>query len=81
MLVQEDRPLAYLSKELGVKNFEWSVYIKELMAIVEEIHVWWPYLLGRKFFIVMDQQPLNIYLSSVLLCPNNKFFFCQVNGV
>lgn len=63
VLVQRGRPLAYLSKVLGVKKVGWSVYFKEMLAIVEVVRVWRPYLMGRKFIIITDQQPLKHMLE------------------
>lgn len=52
VLLQDGHPIAYLSKALGIKIVGWSIYVKEMLAIVEAVRVWWPYLLGRKFQIV-----------------------------
>ncbi|CAA0811002.1 Uncharacterized mitochondrial protein AtMg00860, partial [Striga hermonthica] len=51
VLVQEGRPLAYLSKALGTTRLGLSVYVKEMLAVVEVVRCWRPYLLGRRFQI------------------------------
>lgn len=49
VLVQEGQPIAYLSKALGIKKIGWSIYVKEMLAMVEAVRVWRPYLVGQKF--------------------------------
>lgn len=80
VLVQEGKPLAYLSKALGPKKLEWSVYVKEMMAIVEAVQVWRPYLLGRKFRIVTDQQPLKHMLEQRIITPEQQRFVSKLMG-
>ncbi|XP_052181984.1 uncharacterized protein LOC127794776 [Diospyros lotus] len=63
MLVQQDRLVAYLSKALGPTKGTWSAYAKEMLAIIEAVRVWRPYLLGQCFKIVTNQQPLRYLLE------------------
>jgi hypothetical protein len=42
--MQEDRPLAFLSKALGVKNKQLSIYGKEFLALIMVVDRWRPYL-------------------------------------
>ena len=51
ILMQEGHPLAYFSHKLGPRLHAASTYIKELHAIVEVVHKWRQYLLGR-FFVI-----------------------------
>lgn len=46
VLVQEGKLLAYLRKTLGPMKLEWSMYVKEMMDIIEALRVWRPYLFG-----------------------------------
>ncbi|KAA8525944.1 hypothetical protein F0562_007956 [Nyssa sinensis] len=46
VLAQQGRPLAYMSKAIGPKKQGWSVYSKEMLAVMEAIRLWRPYLLG-----------------------------------
>ena len=55
VLTQQNRPIAYMSRALGITKQTWSIYAKEMLAIVEAIRLWRPYLLGRKFYIKIDQ--------------------------
>lgn len=80
VLVQEGRPLAYLSKALGHKKLAWSVYLKEMVAVLEVIRVWRPYLMGRKFRIVTDQQPLKHMLEQKIITPEQQKFVTKLMG-
>ncbi|KAH9671466.1 hypothetical protein KPL70_017386 [Citrus sinensis] len=46
VLMQEGRPLAYISKALSGKNLAMSTYDKEMLAIVFAVQKWRPYLMG-----------------------------------
>lgn len=46
VLMQENRPIAYLSKALKGRALHMSTYEKELFVLVIAIQKWRPYLLG-----------------------------------
>ena len=46
VLTQQGRPIAFMSRALGISKRTWSIYAKEMLAIVEAIRSWRPYLLG-----------------------------------
>lgn len=54
VLTQQEWPIAFMSRALGVAKKSWSIYAKEMLAIVHAIHTWHPYLLGKKFYIHTD---------------------------
>lgn len=54
-LVQDGRPISFFSKALSIRKVEWSVYVKDMIAVVEVMRLWRAYLLGRKFVIITDQ--------------------------
>ncbi|KAF8388527.1 hypothetical protein HHK36_027202 [Tetracentron sinense] len=56
VLMQEGRPLAYLSKALSGKNLHLSIYDKEMLAILFAVQKWRPYLLVRHFKIYTDHR-------------------------
>ncbi|VFQ96752.1 unnamed protein product [Cuscuta campestris] len=58
ILLQHEQPVAYFSKKLRLHRLAASTYHKELYAIVEAIHKWRQYLLGREFLIRTDQRSL-----------------------
>lgn len=43
-LMQDKKPLAYLSKAIGVRNMGMSIYEKELLALVTTVGKWRHYL-------------------------------------
>ena len=51
VLSQNGRPIAYLSKAISEKKKAKSTYEKEMLAILEVVRAWRPYLLGCKFQI------------------------------
>ena len=63
VLMQEGRPLAYLSHALRGKNFFLSTYEKEFLALVLAVQKWRHYLLGYKFIVRTDQQALKHLLE------------------
>lgn len=63
------QPVAYLSKKLNAAQCNYSVYEKELLAIVTALGEWKHYLLGsqHKIRIVSDHQPLKWLLKQQVL--------------
>ncbi|KAL8124581.1 hypothetical protein AgCh_012294 [Apium graveolens] len=58
VLMQNNRPVAYFSKLLGIRAQQKSVYEKELIAICLAVQKCKSYLLGRHFIVRSDQQSL-----------------------
>lgn len=54
VLMQEEHPIAYISKVLSKQHLGMSVYNKELVDIVFVVEKWRYYLLGRHFIIKTD---------------------------
>ncbi|CAA7051508.1 unnamed protein product [Microthlaspi erraticum] len=69
ILSQQGRPIAYMSRSLGVAKRSWSTYAREMLAIVIAIRTWRPYLLGRRFIIQSDQRSLRFMLEQRILTP------------
>lgn len=46
ILSQNSRLIAYLSKGISEAKKSWSIYEKEMLAILEAIRCWRPYLVG-----------------------------------
>lgn len=53
-----DRPIYYFSKTLNEAQRKYSTIEKELLAIVESIKIFRPYLYGRYFVLITDHKPL-----------------------
>ncbi|XP_039778261.1 uncharacterized protein LOC120645545 [Panicum virgatum] len=62
MLMQDNHPIAYLSKPLCPKNQALSTYEKECMAILLAVEKWRPYLQHKEFLIKTDHRSL-LYLT------------------
>jgi hypothetical protein len=63
VLTQQGKLIGYMSRALGVTKKSWSTYVREMFAIIEAIYLWHPYVLGRKFFIQIDQRSLKYFLD------------------
>ncbi|KAL0297989.1 UNVERIFIED_CONTAM: Transposon Tf2-11 polyprotein [Sesamum calycinum] len=55
VLMQEERPIAYLSKALGVKNLGLLVYEKEFLSLMLAVRKWKQYIQGHHFIIRRNQ--------------------------
>ena len=62
VLMQDEHPVAYLSKSLCPKNQALSTYEKECMAILLAVDKWRPYLQLQPFIIRTDHRSL-LYLT------------------
>ncbi|CAN6212014.1 unnamed protein product [Urochloa humidicola] len=58
VLMQDNHPIAYLSKALGKKAQALSTYEKECLALIMAVNKWKPYLQHKEFSILTDQKSL-----------------------
>lgn len=63
VLLQDNHPLAFFNKKLGLRRPITSTYHKKLYAIVEAVQKWRQYLLCREFVIRCDQKSLRELLQ------------------
>ncbi|KAL5850318.1 hypothetical protein ACOSQ4_008331 [Xanthoceras sorbifolium] len=63
VLMQQDRPIAYISKSLPNRKKGLSTYEKELLAIVYAVQKWRAYLHGNRFTIKTDHHSLKYFLE------------------
>ncbi|KAL0298874.1 UNVERIFIED_CONTAM: Retrovirus-related Pol polyprotein from transposon.6 [Sesamum radiatum] len=63
VLMQEGRPIAYLSKALTTKNMGLSSYEKEFLALLLVVTKWKHYLQANHFIITMNQKILKHILD------------------
>ena len=80
VLSQQGRPIAFMSRALGVTKQSWSTYAKEMLAIIEAIRIWRPYLLGRKFIIQTDQRSLKYLLEQKVATPEQQKWVAKLMG-
>lgn len=69
-----------MSRALGVTKKSWSTYAKEMLAIVEAIHTWRPYLLGKKFYIKTGQRSLKYFLKQRIATPEQQKWVAKLLG-
>ena len=58
VLMQERRPVTYFSEKLSGPTLNYSVYDKELYALVRSFETWQHYLLPKEFVIHSDHESL-----------------------
>ena len=80
VLMQEGRPIAYLSKALSEKSQQLSTYEREMLAILHAITKWRPYLIGRKFLIRTDQRSLPYFMSQRVHTPAQQRWVTKLLG-
>ena len=54
-----DHPVSYLSRSLNKAERNYSTTEKECLAVLYALNQFRPYLLGRKFTLIADHEPLN----------------------
>ena len=80
VLSQQGRPIAFMSRALGVSRRSWFIYAKEMLAIIEAVRTWRPYLLGRKFIIQTDQKSLKHLLEQRIVTPEQQDWVAKLLG-
>ena len=80
VLMQEGRPIAYLSQALKGKNLLLSTYEKEFLALVLAIQKWRHYLLGHRFLVRTDQQALKHLLEQKVGTPFQQRWVTKLLG-
>ena len=58
VLMQHDRPVAFMSKALNSAQYNYHTTNCELLAIVLACKRWRPYLDGKKTIVLTDHKPL-----------------------
>ena len=66
VLMQDNHPIAFISRSLNVQQQSLSTYEKELLAIVFAVQKWRHYLLPKKFVIRTDHRSLKYILDQRL---------------
>ncbi|KAE8690574.1 hypothetical protein F3Y22_tig00110894pilonHSYRG00006 [Hibiscus syriacus] len=66
VLSQAGRPITYLSRALGPKHADLSIYEKEYLAILMAVSHWRHYLESGSFVIKIDHEPLKHLLEQKL---------------
>ena len=63
VLLQEEHPIAFMSRLLDPAQMNWSVTDRELLAVIEALKLWRCYLGDRAFTVVTDHNPLTFFAT------------------
>ena len=66
VLMQDNHPIAFISRSLNVQQWSLSTYEKGLLAVVFAVQKWRHYLLPKKFVIRTDHRSLKYILDQRL---------------
>ena len=80
VLTQQGRPIAFMNRALGITKQSWSTYAKEMLAIVQAIRTWRPYLLGQKFYIQTDQRSLKYLMEQCKVTSEQQKWVSKLLG-
>ena len=78
--MQEGRPLAFTSKQLSERNLGKPIHEKEMLAIMHDIDLWHPYLLGQCFQIKTDHQSLKYFLEQCISSQEQQKWVTKLFG-
>ncbi|KAJ1702741.1 hypothetical protein LUZ63_002520 [Rhynchospora breviuscula] len=81
VLMQDNRPLAFISKSLGAKSMGLSTYEKELLALLTAVSKWRHYLMGGTFIIKTDQISLKYLLEQRVHTTMQHKGLCKLLGL
>ncbi|CAM8876575.1 unnamed protein product [Rhodiola kirilowii] len=80
VLAQGGRPISYFNKQLSPRLQGTSTYNRELCALVMAIQKWRQYLLGQRFIVETDHQPLKTILSQTIHTPEQQHWIVKLLG-
>jgi hypothetical protein len=80
VLMQEGQPLAFTNKQLSKRNMCKSIYEKEMLAILNVIDLWCPYLLGQHFQIKTEHQSLKYFMEQCISSPEQQKWVAKLFG-
>jgi hypothetical protein len=60
VLIQDNRPVANFSEKLNETKGKYSMYDKELYAIIQALKKWRYYLVPKEFFCIATTRPYSL---------------------
>lgn len=79
--MQDNHPVAFVSKALSIRHCALSVYEKELLAIMMAVKHWHQYLILKHFTIRTDQKSLKHLLEQKIITPLQHTLVSEINGI
>lgn len=80
VLMQDNHPIAYISKSLGPKQQAMSIYERELLAVVYAVQKWGTYLAHGHFILRTDQKSIKHLLEQRLNTPFQQVWMAKLMG-
>jgi len=80
VLMQQNHPIAFFSKQLCPRLLRSSTYVRELHAITTAVKKWRQYLLGHPFTIHIDHKSLKELISQVIQTPEQQVYLSKLLG-
>jgi len=80
VLMQQERPIAFMSQVIHRKALHLSTYEKELMALVLVVKKWCSYVLGQTFRVQTDHQSLKYLLEQKVGTPMQQKWLTKLLG-
>lgn len=81
VLMQQNHPIAYMSKALGQMNQKLSIYEKEFLAVIMAVDKWRQYLQRGPFLILTDHKSLTNLNDQVLTSELQKKAMAKLVGL
>jgi len=78
VLMQQERPIAFMSQAIHGKALHLSTYEKELMALVLAVKKWRSYVLGKTFRVQTDHQSLKYLLEQKVGTPMQQKWLTKI---
>ena len=66
VLTQDERPISFESRPIKGKFLRKAIYEKEMLAILQALKKWRPYLMGGHFKVKTDHDSLKYFLAQRL---------------
>ncbi|KAJ0492793.1 putative nucleotidyltransferase, Ribonuclease H [Helianthus annuus] len=80
VLMQEGHPIAFISKALSARQQAFSVYERELLAIIFAVQYWHHYLSQGHFIIKTDQKSVKYLLEQKITTPLQQVWLSKLMG-
>lgn len=75
-----EKHFSYISRALGPRHHNLSIYGKELLAVVDAMQTWNAYLAHAKFIIRTDQKSLKFLLEQKITTPFQHMWLSKLMG-